>query len=47
MLYKQPVLGLVAFGVAFLSQWIGHSLVCLAHPPARARRPDVTESAAA
>ncbi|MBM4195580.1 MAG: hypothetical protein FJ197_00580 [Gammaproteobacteria bacterium] len=25
-LYRQPVLGLVAFSVAFLSQWLGHSL---------------------
>ncbi len=24
--YKQPILGLVAFLVAFLSQWLGHSL---------------------
>lgn len=28
-LYKQPVIGLVAFGVAFLSQWLGHSLWAL------------------
>lgn len=25
-LYKQPILGIVAFGVAFLSQWLGHAL---------------------
>ncbi len=25
LLYRQPVLGLVVFGVAFLSQWLGHS----------------------
>lgn len=30
-LHKQPVLGLVAFGVAFLSQWLGHSLYALIH----------------
>jgi hypothetical protein len=28
-LYKQPILGLVAFGVAFLSQWLGHSMWAL------------------
>ncbi|QOJ31144.1 MAG: hypothetical protein HRU81_02925 [Gammaproteobacteria bacterium] len=28
-LYKQPVPGLVAFGVAFLSQWLGHSMWAL------------------
>lgn len=28
-LYRQPILGLVAFGVAFLSQWIGHALWAL------------------
>jgi hypothetical protein len=25
MLYRQPILGLVAFSVSFLSQWLGHS----------------------
>lgn len=30
-LYKQPILGLVAFGVSFLSQWLGHSAYTLIH----------------
>ncbi len=29
--YSQPILGLVAFGVAFLSQWLGHSAYTLIH----------------
>ena len=30
-LYKQPILGLVAFGVSFLSQWLGHSAYTFIH----------------
>jgi hypothetical protein len=30
-LYKQPILGLVAFGVSFLAQWLGHSAYTLIH----------------
>jgi len=30
-LYKQPILGLVAFGVSFLSQWLGHSTYTFIH----------------
>jgi hypothetical protein len=29
--YSQPILGLVAFGVSFLSQWLGHSAYTLIH----------------
>lgn len=29
--YSQPVLGLVAFSVSFLSQWLGHSAYTLIH----------------
>jgi hypothetical protein len=29
--YAQPILGLVAFGVSFLSQWLGHSAFTLIH----------------
>jgi hypothetical protein len=31
MLYRQPVLGLVALGVSFLSQWLGHSAYTFLH----------------
>lgn len=30
-LYRQPILGLVAFGVSFLSQWLGHSTYTFIH----------------
>jgi hypothetical protein len=30
-LYKQPLLGLIAFVVACLSQWLGHSLYAIIH----------------